>query len=253
MIGLGMGTERLEEELMDIFAGARIVRMDRDAVRKRGSVEGIVRSFEKGEADILIGTQMVAKGHHFPGVTLAGVLLADLSLNIPDFRAAERTFQLLTQVAGRAGRGDAPGRVVIQTYSPEHYSILHGGEEDSRTFYEKEMSIRKEMSYPPFSRLLNFRIDGRDEESVIRCARSLKEAGRRVLKKSGGCEIEMIGPAPSPISRLKKSYRWQMLAKCTESAPIHRFAKKILLEMKNSGKISRGIRVVPDFDPYSLV
>jgi len=251
--GLGEGTEKLEDDLGEIFKGAVISRIDRDTVRGRGKMEKILNSFERGEVDILVGTQMIAKGHHFPGVTLVGVLLADLSLNVPDFRAAERTFQLITQVAGRAGRGDMPGRVLIQTYSPEHYSILHGGEEVSEEFYQTEIAIRKEMRYPPFSRLLNFRMEGAEEKGVISCADELRQVGKKTLKLLKIPDLEMIGPAPSPMSRVRGKYRWQMLVRCKESAPLHSFARTVLSEMKTGGRAPAGVKITPDFDPYSLV
>lgn len=250
--GLGEGTEKLESELGEIFKDAVISRIDRDTIRGKGKMEKILNSFERGEVNILVGTQMIAKGHHFPGVTLVGVLLADLSLNVPDFRAAERTFQLITQVAGRAGRGEKPGKVVIQTYSPEHYSIVHGGSEFPEKFYETELSIRKEMSYPPFTRLLNFRIEGIYEDKVINCADDLKSAGRRILSGIKSSSIEILGPAPSPMARVKGKFRWQMMARCKDSAPLHSFAKAVLNEMKKKSKSYGGAKIIPDFDPYSL-
>ena len=250
--GLGEGTEKLESELGEIFEDAVIARVDRDTIRGKGKLEKILNSFERGDINILIGTQMIAKGHHFPGVTLVGVLLADLSLNVPDFRAAERTFQLITQVAGRAGRGDKPGRVVIQTYSPEHYSILHGGSETAEQFYKTELSIRKELSYPPFTRLLNFRIEGIHEGRVINCAEDLKSTGRRLLSGIKSSNIELLGPAPSPMARIKGKFRWQLMARCKDSAELHSFAKTVLREMKKKSKSYGGAKIITDFDPYNL-
>ncbi len=251
--GIGIGTERLEAEIRERFPDAGVARMDRDTVRKRGAVEEILNSFGRGDFDILIGTQMVAKGHHFPDVTLVGVLMADLSLNVPDFRAAERTFQLLTQVAGRAGRGDLPGRVLIQTFSPEHYAILHGGEDMRMTFYDKEREIRMEFDYPPFSRLLNLKMEGRREEHVIRCAGFLKQSARKLAGQEKGANIEILGPAAAPLSRVKGCHRWLMLVKCRDSGILHRFARKLLSEMARKGATPAGVRIIPDIDPCHLL
>lgn len=251
--GLGFGTEKLEELLRESLGDARIARLDRDTVKKKGDLESILNSFEKGEVDILLGTQMIAKGHHFPGVTLAGVLMADLSLNLPDFRAAERTYQILTQVAGRAGRGDSPGRVVIQTFNPEHYSILPGGEKDGQRFYERELAMREEYSYPPFSRLVNFKVDGNEEKEVTICIKRIKEFGKEVLRENVALRIEILGPAPAPISRIKGKFRWHLLAKCEDAACLHKFVKKVILKMKSGGGTPSSVRVVTDFDPYNLL
>jgi len=251
--GVGMGTEQIEENLAGLFEGARIARMDRDTIRGKGELDKMLHAFGKGDYDILVGTQMVAKGHHFPGVTLVGVILADLSLNIPDFRAAERTYQLLTQVAGRAGRGDKKGKVLIQTFNPNHYSILHGGEKDSETFYTQEMSIRKELSYPPFSRLVNFKIWGMDAGKVEKGAMRLRIIADSILKKSGLSQVDILGPAPAPLSRLKGKSRWQMLVKSDNPAPIHRFSRILMEQVKKEGSYFTGLKVTPDFDPYNMM
>jgi primosomal protein N' (replication factor Y) len=252
VMGFGLGTEKLEAELGEFFEGASIARIDRDTVKTKGSMERLLGSFGRGEIDILVGTQMIAKGHHFPGVTLVGVLMADLSLNVPDFRAAERTFQLLTQVAGRAGRGDQPGRVVVQTFLPDHYAVLHGGEDDAALFYKEEFEMRKAFSYPPFCRLLNIKLESSDEEVVATCAKRLRLAGERFLKEQGLSCIELLGPVPSPMSRIKRKYRWHMVAKCADASPLHRFARAVISYMKEE-KLSSRVRLVTDFDPYSLL
>ena len=251
--GIGSGTEKIEENLQELLPEARIARLDRDTVKGKGDIEKILHSFEKREIDILIGTQMIAKGHHFPGVTLVGVLMADLSLNLPDFRAAERTYQLLTQVAGRAGRGDLSGRVVIQTFNAEHYAILPKGEEDSHLFYEKEMALREAFSYPPFSRLLNFRVEGNNESDVINYISRLKKLGEMTIKSNSHTKIEILGPAPSPISRIKSKHRWHMLIKCNDTSVLHKFAKLLLQKMKSSGGMKSGVRISADFDPSNLL
>lgn len=251
--GVGMGTEQIEQNLMNLFEDARIARMDRDSIRGKGALDKMLHSFTKGDYDIMVGTQMIAKGHHFPGVTLVGVILADLSLNIPDFRAAERTYQLLTQVAGRAGRGNKKGKVIIQTFNPDHYSILHGGEKDSETFYTKEMSIRKEFLYPPCARLVIFRIWGSDAAKVEKGAIRLKSMSETILKKPGLSRVEILGPAPAPLSRLKGKSRWQMLARSVAPAPIHQFSRILMEKVKEEGKHFTGLKIIPDFDPYNMM
>lgn len=251
--GVGIGTEKLEAELLEMFEGVKIARMDRDTVKGRGEIEKLLHSFGKGDQDILIGTQMVAKGHHFPGVTLVGVVLADLSLNVPDFRAAERTFQLLTQVAGRAGRSGKRGKVAIQTFNPDHYSILHGGEKDGETFYAKEMEMREALSFPPFARLVNFRISGMNETRVTKGATMLKNSAQRILKDMGFNGIDILGPAPAPLSRLKGKTRWHMLARSKETAPLHRFSKELMAAVKNGKSNHNDVTIIPDFDPYNMM
>ena len=253
VLGIGSGTEKIEEDIQELFPDARIARMDRDTVKGKGEMTRLVNAFEKREFDILIGTQMVAKGHHFPGVSLVGVLLADLSLNIPDFRAAERTFQLLTQVAGRAGRGDIKGKVVIQTFNPDHYSILHGGEKDGEQFYSHEMALREDLSYPPFARIVNFRISGNSETRVAKGAASLKKTASSILREMKINGVELLGPAPAPLSRLKGKSRWQMLARCREVAPLHRFTRQLLKRIDLNKREYEGVRVTPDIDPYNMM
>ncbi|MDH3976158.1 MAG: primosomal protein N', partial [Deltaproteobacteria bacterium] len=251
--GVGMGTEQIEESLAQLFQGAKIARMDRDTIKGKGELDKLLHNFGKGKYDILVGTQMIAKGHHFPGVTLVGVILADLSLNIPDFRAAERTYQLLTQVAGRAGRGEKKGKVLIQTFNPGHYSILHGGEKDSETFYDMETSIRKALSYPPYARLVNFKIWGSDAEKVEKGAIRLKAISEKILKKTGLSQVDILGPAPAPLSKLKGKSRWQMLARSTSPAPIHQFSRILMKRVKEEGKYFGRLKVIADFDPYNMM
>ncbi|MGH7817353.1 MAG: helicase-related protein, partial [Candidatus Binatia bacterium] len=160
LTAVGAGTEQIEASLQKLVPAARVARMDRDTTSQRGSHEALIRRWEKGEIDILVGTQMITKGHDVSGVTLVGALLADLSLNLPDFRAAERTFQLLSQVAGRSGRGDDPGRVIIQTYAPDHYAVKFLIAHDYRGFFAAESEFRRMLNYPPYGRLINLRIDG---------------------------------------------------------------------------------------------
>jgi primosomal protein N' (replication factor Y) len=184
--------------------------MDRDTTARKGAHVRIVGEFRAAETDILIGTQMVAKGFDFPGVTLVGVISADTSLNLPDFRAAERTFQLLTQVAGRSGRGEKKGEVIIQTYRPDHYSVEAAAEQDYEAFYEREMEARRELNYPPFSQLVNLVVSGEDEQEVTGRAEMLAE---RIRGLEQGEKVEVLGPAPAPIAKLRKRHRWHMLVR----------------------------------------
>ncbi|UCC67040.1 MAG: primosomal protein N', partial [Armatimonadota bacterium] len=206
----GFGTERVERELSRVFPRARPGRMDRDTTARKGAHVRIVGQFRAAKTDILIGTQMVAKGFDFPGVTLVGVISADTSLNLPDFRAAERTFQLLTQVAGRSGRGEKEGEVIIQTYRPDHYSVEAAAEQDYEAFYEREMEARRELSYPPFSQLVNLVVSGEDEQEVAGRVEMLAE---RVRGLQRGEKVEVLGPAPAPIAKLRKRYRWHILVR----------------------------------------
>jgi primosomal protein N' (replication factor Y) len=183
---VGMGTEQLEANLKELFPEMNIARLDRDTTRRRGSLEQILMEFSSGGIDLLVGTQMIAKGHDFHNVTLVGVVSVDVGLALPDFRAAERTFQLLTQVAGRAGRGDRPGRVIIQTYHPDHYSLVCAKEQDYEEFYRREIVFRKTMHYPPFSALINVLIHDKDHDRASGRRQSLQRLRMAVAKPASG-------------------------------------------------------------------
>lgn len=205
----GVGTERIEEELSKILPGYNIARMDVDTTSRKGAHHRILEKLEKGEIDILIGTQMIAKGHDYPNVSVVGVITADTILNIPDFRSGERTFQLLTQVAGRTGRGRNKGQVIIQTYNPEHYSIQAAKDHDYKTFYDKEIIMRKNLNYPPFTQMVNIIVQGQEEETVIK---TTSELGI-FLNKYHNYIDEVLGPAPAPINKIRNKYRWQIILK----------------------------------------
>ncbi len=250
LAGIGSGTERVEQALRRLAPQARIARMDRDTTGKRGSHGEIIRRWEKGEIDILIGTQMITKGHDVSGVTLVGALLADLSLNLPDFRAAERTFQLLSQVAGRSGRGDYPGRVLIQTYAPDHYAMRHLAGHDYKNFFADESEFRRDLNYPPFSRLVNLRLDGPKLAEVEKHAQTLAAQLREWKNRKGGkfSAIEVLGPAAAPIEKLRNRYRWQLLLRGRQSAA--------LLELAGRAREllpARSVRLHVDVDPYSML
>ena len=250
LAGIGSGTERIEQALKCLAPHARIARMDRDTTRKRGSHEDIIRLWEKGEIDILVGTQMITKGHDVFGVTLVGALLADLSLNLPDFRAAERTFQLLSQVAGRSGRGAYPGRVLIQTYAPDHYAICHLARHDYKNFFAAESEFRRDLNYPPFSRLVNLRLDGPKlaevEKHAQKLAAQLRELKNRKAEKFAA--IEVLGPAAAPIEKLRNRYRWQLLLRGRQSGALLELARQAREVLP-----ARSVRLHIDVDPYSML
>ncbi len=208
----GTGTQRVEEEAKRVFERARILRMDSDTTTRKGSHERILKSFREGKADILIGTQMIAKGLDLPKVTLVGVINADTTLHMPDFRAAERTFQLLTQVAGRSGRGDLPGEVLIQTYSPDHYSITTAAAHDYEGFYKNEMRVRRALGYPPFSHLALLLFTHEDEAEAKKGAFLAHDFFAKELLNGSG-QIDLLGPAPATLNKIKGRHRWQLVLK----------------------------------------
>ncbi len=240
----GLGTERIEEEVGKYYPSARVLRLDRDTTTRKGAHEGIIGSFRRHEADILIGTQMVAKGLDFPNVTLVGVVSADTGLNMPDFRAGERTFQLLTQVAGRAGRGAHPGSVVIQTFTPDHFSIQCATAQDYRGFYENEIRDRAELRYPPFSRLANLVVSDPDEQA----GRDRTDAIAEALKTALPQDVEVIGPAPAPLARLRNHYRRHIVLRAPVEAPLEEYVAKGLAKLQSSQK--SGLAV--DIDPMGM-
>jgi primosomal protein N' (replication factor Y) len=247
---LGVGTQRIEEEVRRTLPQARIARMDRDAITGKQKLLKLYERLEKGEIDILIGTQMVAKGHDLPGVTLVGVISADLSLGIPDFRAGERTFQLVTQVAGRAGRGEELGRVIVQTYNPDHPSIKFAIEQDSVGFLNEELKLREELDYPPFSRLINLTFQGNFESETAVLAKKTGETARKLVSKLPIGTIYVIGPSPAPIYKIRNLYRWQMLLKGSNLNTLHKFSKQLkAILSKNTGKV----KVSMDVDPINFM
>ncbi len=238
----GFGTQRVESELYRFFPAAAIVRMDTDATTKRESHKLILKDFACGKFKILIGTQMVAKGHDFPQVTLVGVISADTALNLPDFRAGERTFQLLTQVGGRAGRGQAPGRVIIQTYAPHHYSIISSIKHDYKGFYKKEIAIRKELLLPPFSHIINIMTRAYKEEKAKAYAKDL--ALKLSKAKISGC-YEISVPVPDVLYRLRRQFRWNIILKVKD---VDKTSEQLTGILKDS-KVSSGARITVDVDP----
>jgi len=247
--GRGFGTERVAATLADLFPEARIERMDSDVARRRKARTRVFAALAAGEIDILVGTQMVAKGFDFPGVTLVGVILADQTLNLPDFRSSERTFQLLTQVAGRAGRGEQPGRVIIQTYAPHHYSIRAAQAGDYARFMRRELELRSELGYPPFVRLALVRLQGSDPAKVAETANAWAKALGEHCQEAG---FRVLGPSPAPIERLRGRYRWQLLVKSSSARTLH-FA--ILSARSKLDELARlaNVRVLVDIDPVNML
>ncbi|MEM7008983.1 MAG: primosomal protein N' [Thermodesulfobacteriota bacterium] len=244
---LGIGTQKVEEEVTRLLPGATIARMDRDTAAGKNKLLRLYSRLEKGEIDVLIGTQMVAKGHDLPGVTLVGVISADISLGIPDFRSGERTFQLVTQVAGRSGRGDHPGNVVVQTFNPDHPSIIFATHQDSVGFLKTELKLREALSYPPYSRLVSIRFSGRFEDETQRVASEAGNLAKRMSSKLPLDTLEIIGPSVCPIYKIRNRFRFQMLLKSSNTSVLHSFSKKLIASIS---KISSGVRCSVDVDPY---
>ena len=238
ILGFKAGTQQIERQLYELFPGIRVLRMDGDTTKQKGSFEKILSSFAEGEADVLLGTQMIVKGHDFPNVTLVGVLAADLSLNDSDYRAGEKTFQLLTQAEGRAGRGTLPGEAVIQTYRPEHYSIQQAAKQDYEAFYEEEILYRELLEYPPAGHMLTILVVSKDEK---RC----KGLAVR-LAKEAGAYVHVIGPTPAAVSKVKDYYRYMIYLKSLKEEPI-RQAKERLEALINGFELKTE-NVIFDYD-----
>ncbi|ABK62165.1 MULTISPECIES: primosomal protein N' [Clostridium] len=245
----GVGTERIEREVKKYFPDARTLRMDFDTTRKKNSYDYIYNTFKNGEADILIGTQMVTKGLDFKNVTLVGVIAADVSLNLPDFRSGERTFQLITQVGGRAGRGSKKGSVVVQTYSPENYSIRYSATSDYENFYKEEIGLRYDMDYPPFSKILAINISSKNENLLIKNIQKIGVILKNSLEKNN--KIDMLGPCPCSISKVKEFYRWQILIKGQFDNKLALNIKKIIY--KNLQDVYNDVRISIDINPSTLL
>ena len=249
ILSYGLGTEKLATEIEGLFPQARIARMDSDTTSTRGSHERILRALGRGEIDILVGTQMITKGHDFPDVTLVGVVSADTTLNMPDFRAAERTFQLLTQVSGRGGRGDSPGTVVIQTLNPGHYAIQRTRTHDFTGFYEDEIALRKDLAYPPFSRMINLLVSGTGKELVEKGAALL---GQRAARIASGIDfkgrLSVIGPMEAPLAKVRGRYRWQLLVRGKQVRALHAYVRQLV-----EGADIPGCEIRVDVDPMNFM
>ncbi len=251
----GMGTQRVEEEIKKLFPGIPVRRMDQDTTYAKDSHYEILKGFASGDFNLLLGTQMVTKGLDFPDVTLVGVILADTSLDFPDFRAREKTFQLLTQVAGRAGRGKLGGEVILQTYYPEDWAIKLSAQQNFQEFYKKEIEERKELFYPPFSRLVLIRFQGKDEEKVQQAAESFGSKLSDSLKAKGYSQksksLQILGPVPSPLPKIKNDYRFQILIKTREVRTMTQTINSIF--EKSAEKRYSGVKISIDIDPLDIM
>jgi primosomal protein N' (replication factor Y) (superfamily II helicase) len=246
---VGEGTERIEQKLAELYPGARVERLDRDVARRRAQFQQILWEFRQGKIDILVGTQLIAKGHDFPGVTLVGVVSADMGLSLPDFRAAERTFQLLTQAAGRAGRGDAPGRVLVQTFFPEHYAIRLAAEQNYEGFFAKEMSFRRLMHYPPTTALANVIAQ---HAQLERAALYAKQIGHFLeTSQIARREVKTLGPSPAPLARIEGRYRIQFLLRSHSRGKLNAVLHGLVDECARQGIPPESVMI--DMDPASVM
>jgi len=250
LVEIGFGTEQVEARLTELLPGARLARMDRDTTRGR-ALERLLTRFRRGDVDVLIGTQMVAKGHDFPNVTLVGVLLAELGLGFPDFRASERTFQLMTQIAGRAGRADKPGRVLVQTYLPDQYAIRHAVEHDTLAFLGDELPMRAARRFPPATYLALFRLSGKDADHVARGAATLARTLGAAAAPFAG-RVRVMPAQPAPIEKVKHRWRFQVLVNADHRGALHH----VLSETRptwSEGKLAPGVMVGLDIDPLTFL
>lgn len=244
----GVGTQKVEETIAETFPDARIERLDRDSTRRRHELEDILDRFRRKEIDILTGTQMIVKGHDFPGISLVGVLCGDLSLHMPDFRAGERTFQLLTQVSGRTGRAGALGRVIVQTFDPEHEAIRHAAAHAYEEFFTVDSELRRELNYPPYGRLILIRIEGNNADRVEKAALGIGRAARAAKERIGN--VMILGPAPSPRSKIKGRHRRQLLLKGPSRLPLRQTVEALIDE----GLLkAHGLKITVDVDPVDMM
>lgn len=239
----GLGTEKVESEISRNFSHVHIARMDSDTTRKRGSHDRILGDFKSGDTTLLVGTQMIAKGLDFPQVTLVGVVSADVTLNIPDFRASERTFNLLTQVGGRAGRGEDGGEVIVQTYAPHHYAVLAAAKHDYEKFYDEEIVFRHELELPPFTNLVKVTVRARNEDLASKTAAELTETIKGIDK-----DAKIGGPAPAPIVRMRGYFRYNIMLKGADKLAMCALLKKALKLFRKP----HGVFIAVDVDPISM-
>jgi primosomal protein N' (replication factor Y) len=246
---VGEGTEKLEAKLAELFPGARVARLDRDVTRRAGLYRKVLADFRQGKIDILVGTQLISKGHDFPGVTLVGVVSADLGLGLPDFRAAERTFQLLTQAAGRAGRGDTLGRVLVQTFYPEHYAIRLAADQNYEGFFSKELRFRRLMHYPPCAALANIVA----QEEKLEQAASVAQQIQKILARAEGSAhaLKVLGPSPAPVAKIEGRHRIQFLLKANSRARLNEVLRRLADACEQRGISPRAVMI--DMDPVSIM
>ena len=256
--GFRAGTQQVEERLRQLLPGVRTLRMDADTTRTKGSYEKILSAFSNGEADVLIGTQMIVKGHDFPKVTLVGVLAADLSLNVSDYRAGERTFQLLAQAVGRAGRGELAGEAVIQTYQPEHYAVVHAAEQNYEGFYGEEIIYREMVGYPPVSNMLAVQVFSKTEEAGFamagRLAGEVKEKHVKSQENTGAqmLPLQLIGPAPATIGRINDIFRFVFYVKSAKYGKLVEIKDMLEEELRRQPPAGE-LTVQFDFNPIHIM
>ncbi len=250
---LGFGTEKIENMLFTLFPDARIARMDQDTTSRKGGMVKLLKMIKNRTVDIVVGTQMLAKGHDFPSITLVGIVCADLSLNFPDFRASERTFQLLAQVAGRAGRGDMKGSVVMQTYNQDHFSITSSRKQDFTEFYLNEIPFRKALLYPPYSRIIQLKISGREKEKVRLTAETAGRFLQTGIEKMehAGNTIQVLGPVEAGIPKIASRFRWQILLKGSSASSLNRLVRELILDKEIKNR--KGVSIAVDVDPYHML
>lgn len=248
LLPFGLGTEKVEETVRQQFPSARTLRMDRDTMTRKGAHADALRLFRRGDADILIGTQIVAKGLDFPNVTLVGVISADTALNVPDFRASERAFQLLTQVAGRAGRGKRPGEVIVQTFNPEHESIQYASAHDYLNFYAAELEHRRELRYPPFTHIANLIVSDPEERHAQVRIEYLAQVIRNAVRELKA-PVHILGPASCPLSRIKNRYRWHLVMRATKRSTLLQVLESAFDKSSNADRSA----VAVDIDPLTML
>ncbi len=255
----GYGTEKVESEVKERFPHIRTARIDRDIISSTRRLNQVINSFRSGDIDLVVGTQMITKGHDFPGLTLVGILWADMGLNVPEFNAAEKTFQLITQVAGRAGRGERPGTVLVQTFMADHFAIETACAQDYEAFYQKEALLRQELGYAPFSRMINFRLSGTKKAAVHEAADNLAALARKICSEHDGSSadgkssdrVDILGPAPAPRARIKNRYRSQLLMKSPSLSTVRRVCSLIMA--RKDSIVPSSVRVEIDVDPDSML
>lgn len=248
---LGLGTQQVEDEVIKLFPDAKVARLDLDITRKRGEYEKILDGFVSGETDILLGTQMIAKGMDIPNVTLVGVINADMLLSLPDFRSSERAYSLLTQVAGRAGRGTTPGKVIIQTYNPSHYALNAVVRNERHSFYEREIKFRKKLSFPPFKRMLLILFQHKIQAQSLSIAEHFAYLSREIVKGMEGPEVDILGPAAAPLHKLKNYYRYHVLMKSTHPGKMRDIYQQVMQDLPKQTRLS-GTIIHLDMDPSVL-
>lgn len=249
---VGLGTEQIEADLQKLFPESRIARADRDQIQKKQDLDDLIYAFEKNEYDFLVGTQMIAKGLDFKNLTLVGLVMADISLNIPDFRSAERSYQLITQMSGRAGRhSEKPGKVFIQTYSPNNTCIIHSTTNNFTGYANEELQHRKELKYPPFGKLVSFKILGANNERAKEAGELLRMRAEKLKEmREPYKDFQILGPAPAAIARLRNKYRYHIIVKSEVGAPLSTYVKEIIGDKK---WIKSGVRINVDIDPQNMM